>query len=228
MTKAIIACLMLEGLFSGCTHLSPPAPTTPVPAAVAPAGTQPATSAVPVAPAVEPVRPSEAAAAPLPPAPEPSSQAATVARGATPGSPTLATRKTNETKTVVQRTAPSKAAPSLPKPAAVTPAEPQPVTAPPALNLAALEQRLRDTRAIGVFTKLSLKNQVDDLLDQFRAYYRGRIATPLADLRQRYDLLMLKVISLLQDSDPPLATDIVASREAIWGILRDPEKFATI
>ncbi len=105
---------------------------------------------------------------------------------------------------------------------------PQPPPAPPALNLTSLEQRLRDTRAIGVFTKLSLKNQVDDLLEQFRAFYRGRAALTFGDLRQRYDLLMLKVISLLQDRDRPLATDIVASREAIWSILRDPEKFATI
>jgi hypothetical protein len=36
---------------------------------------------------------------------------------------------------------------------------------------------------------------------------------------------MLKVLALLQDSDPTLARDIVASREAIWGILADPEKF---
>ncbi len=79
-----------------------------------------------------------------------------------------------------------------------------------------------------MFTKLSLKNQVDDLLDQFREFYRGRIAVPISDLRQRYDLLMLKVISLLQDSDRALANDIVQSREAIWNILRDPQKFATI
>jgi hypothetical protein len=125
--------------------------------------------------------------------------------------------------------------PAPPKPAAPPPPQSQPSAAvaapppaPPALNLASLEQRLRDTRAIGVFTKLSLKNQVDDLLDQFRALYRGQVAIPLAALRQRYDLLMLKVLSLLQDSDPPLANDIVASREAIWGILRDPAKFATI
>jgi hypothetical protein len=131
-----------------------------------------------------------------------------------------------------RRTTPPKAAPAPPKPAvaatAAASAAPPPAPAPPALNLTALEQRLRDTRAIGVFTKLSLKNQVDDLLDQFRAYYQGKIAVPMTDLRQRYDLLMMKVISLLQDRDPPLASDIVASREAIWGILRDPQKFATI
>lgn len=98
----------------------------------------------------------------------------------------------------------------------------------PPLDLATLEKRLKETNAIGVFTKIALKNQVDDLLGQFRAHYQGRIKTTLAELRQPYDLLLLKVLSLLQDRDPLLARMIVASREAIWGILADPAKFATI
>ena len=98
----------------------------------------------------------------------------------------------------------------------------------PPLDLASLEQRLKSTNAIGVLTKLTLKNQVDDLLDKFRAYYQGKLKTTLADLRRSYDLLVQKVLALLQDADPPLATDIVASREPIWGILSDPKKFATI
>ncbi len=98
----------------------------------------------------------------------------------------------------------------------------------PPLDLASLEQRLKDTKAIGVLTKITLKNQVDDLLDQFRAYYQGKLKIGLADLRRSYDLLVLKVLSLLQDSDQALATAIAASREAIWGILSDPAKFATI
>ncbi len=76
-----------------------------------------------------------------------------------------------------------------------------------------------------MFTKLSLKNQVDDLLNKFRAYYKRQTRTTLAELRRPYDMLLLKVLSLLQDTDPPLARDIVASREAIWGILASPEKF---
>jgi hypothetical protein len=98
----------------------------------------------------------------------------------------------------------------------------------PTLNLADLEQRLRDTRAIGVFTKLSLKNQVDDLLDEFRTLYKGPNKQPPPVLRQHYDGLLLKVLSLLQDTDPPLAAAIASSREAIWGILADPEKFSRI
>jgi hypothetical protein len=99
---------------------------------------------------------------------------------------------------------------------------------PPPLDLTTLETRLKETKAIGVFTKITLKNQVDDLLEQFRAYYQGRAKTSLAELRRPYDGLVLKVLSLLQDGDPELARAIVTSREAIWGILADPNKFATI
>jgi len=95
----------------------------------------------------------------------------------------------------------------------------------PPLDLAALKERLRDTNAIGVFTKLALKNQVDDLLQQFRAHYLSGQKTGVAALRQPYDMLVLKVLALIQDSDPSLARTIAGSREAIWSILADPEKF---
>ena len=98
----------------------------------------------------------------------------------------------------------------------------------PPLDLASLERRLKDTPAIGVLTKITLKNQVDDLLKQFRAFYQGKLKSDLADLRRSYDLLVLKVLSRLQDSDQALATAIVASRDAIWGILSDPKQFAAI
>ena len=98
----------------------------------------------------------------------------------------------------------------------------------PPLDLAMLEKRLRETSAIGVFTKITLKNQIDDLLDQFRAHYQGRTKTSLTELRQPYEMLLLKVLSLVQDSDPSLARVIVASREVIWGILADPAKFSSL
>jgi hypothetical protein len=99
--------------------------------------------------------------------------------------------------------------------------------APPTLDLASLETRLRATSAIGVFTKLSLKNQVADLLDQFKAFHHGG-APALTTLREEYDLLLLKVLSLLQDNDASLASAVSASRESIWGILVDPAKFAKL
>jgi hypothetical protein len=100
-------------------------------------------------------------------------------------------------------------------------------TSPP-LDLPSLEKRLRETKAIGVFTKITLKNQVDDLVNHFREFHGGQGKTTLNELRQRYDMLVLKLLSLLQDSDTTLAHTIVASREAIWSILTDPAKLSSI
>ncbi len=61
-----------------------------------------------------------------------------------------------------------------------------------------------------------------------RDFYSKKSKATLAELRQKYDLLLLKVLSLLQDGDPQLAAAISASREAIWGILADPQKFSTL
>ena len=99
---------------------------------------------------------------------------------------------------------------------------------PPPLDLKSLETRLKETKAIGVFTKLALKNQIDDLLERFRALYQGRVKTPLVELRRSFDLLVMKTLALLQDADQALAGALASSRESIWGILSDPTKFATI
>ena len=148
-----------------------------------------------------------------------------------PAPPVAAERPPAKTKTGASPRATKPVAAPMQPAAAKTPAPPAappPPPAKPTLNLTDLEQRLRETRAIGVFTKLSLKNQVDDLLSEFRSYYQGPNKHPTPALRQHYDLLLLKVLSLLQDADPPLAQAVASSREAIWGILADPEKFSKI
>lgn len=119
------------------------------------------------------------------------------------------------------------------KPPAKTavPAPQQQKTAPPqsgpSMALATLEQRLKDTNAIGLFTKIALKNQVDDLVSRVRAHHEGNGAT-LSQLRQAYDELLAKVNGLLKEGDPALAGSIMASREAIWQVLTDPVKFAKL
>ncbi len=117
-------------------------------------------------------------------------------------------------------------APVAPAPAVARPAG---AAAPgPQLDLPGLERRLKETDAIGLFTKLSLKNKVDDLVEQFRAYHGGQQPPTLADLRPSYELLIMKVQSLIQKDDPTLADDVARSREVIWSVLADKRKFATI
>jgi hypothetical protein len=221
----ILVCL------SGCAHVKAPA-STPVPAATV---SSPAQTAVP-APEVQPPPKSAAATPPAASAEAPVAPAKIAAPGpaSVKAKPPSAKGSPKPPATVASATPPSKPAAAAAAPVAATPAAAAPVAVDKApeqqatLDLGSLEQRLRDTHAIGVLTKLSLKNQVDDLLNQFRSFYRGEGKTSLPELRQRYNLLLLKVLSLLQDGDAQLAAMISSSREAIWGILADPEKFSKI
>ena len=126
------------------------------------------------------------------------------------------------------KAAASKAAPPKPAAPAAPAAAARAATAGAPLDLDALKMQLKETKAIGVFTKLALKNQVDDLLDKFRAHHQGKATPTVTELRQSYDLLMMKVLSLLQDHDQKLASEIVSSRERIWGLLVNPTTFAAL
>jgi hypothetical protein len=193
---------LLVFLTAGCASIPSSGPVAPKPEVVE---TQPATPQSTAGPSARATQPPGPAAAATPAAPGKKTPAPATKPPATPAPATAATK------------------PAAP-PAAATPAP----AAPAALDLNALKEQLKETRAIGAFTKLSLKNQVDDLLQQFRDYYQGRAKVTMAQLRRSYDLLLMKVLSLLQDGDQKLASAIVSSREAIWGLLADPKKFATL
>jgi len=171
-------------------------------------------SATPSAPAAAPAAPAATAPPPQAAASPPSSDQAAAKPAAKTAAP--------------EAKAPAKPGVAPPPPSAKAVPAPAAKAAAPPLDLKALETELKETKAIGVMTKLSLKNQVDDLLSQFRAFYQGKLKTTLAELRRPFDLLVLKLLSLLQDSDPTLAAAIAASREAIWGILSDRTRFASL
>lgn len=91
------------------------------------------------------------------------------------------------------------------------------------------QDRLRETKAISTFSKLALlKNQMDGLLERFKAFHEGQIKTSLAELRRVFLLLVMKTLALLQDADPPLAGAPASSRESIRGVLSDPVKLKTL
>ena len=115
-------------------------------------------------------------------------------------------------------------APVVP-PVAASPAQPRAAVA-PALDLKGLEQRIKETEAIGLLTKLSIKNQVDDLVGQFRTYHDGRRPPTLVELRRPFEMLLMKLLALLQDKDPGLARMLNESRDAIWGVLSDRDRFS--
>ena len=227
--QPLIRAARIGGLFvlliAGCGGVKPAPPgeypragvAQAGPATVAPVEASPATTPTPPPPTVAMQGPTAAVAPAERPStlPPPTPAAKSIAKAGAPAAKAPA------------KAAPATAAAQPPKKDVVAQAAGSQKAAAP-LDLTSLETRLKETEAIGVMTKIALKNQVDDLLDQFRAFYAGKLKTTLAELRRPYDLLVLKVLSLLQDSDPSLAAAIAASREAIWGILSDPKKFATI
>jgi hypothetical protein len=194
-------------------------PTEPVAAPPSPVQEVPGRAA-PAAPATEEKKPAG------PPAGGASPGGAAPRPAAAPAAPSRPAAGTAGAGSPAAKGPPAKAAPAPVKQAAAAPAASKP--APPPLDLKALESRLKETDAIGVMTKLTLKSQVDELLDRFRAYHEGRAKSQVTELRQPYDTLMLKVLALLQDKDPPLADAIAASREAIWTILTDRAAFSNL
>jgi hypothetical protein len=210
MRRAYLMEILLVLLMAGCAEVAhaPPRTDSAIPG--------PAPAPVVAAPALAPESAAPVASAAVD-TPEAHARGTSVARTSSPpGKGTV--------KSPAAPAAP--AAPSIPAPVAA--AIPRNDQAPPTLDLAALEARLRGTKAIGMFTKIAIKNQVDDLLDQFREHYSGRVKTSLVALRQPYDRLILKVLALLQDGDPDLARAVVASREPMWDFLADPARFATL
>ena len=235
VSHAVVLLLLFT---AGCTRATSVPPASE-PQIVVTQAEVPQPAAEPAAPPAEPAEapaPSHTPPAPQPaaelvaPATPPASPAAAPAPGTRPPAPKPATKP-------AARATPPAGPAAVPAPDAGTGAPPAASTAPPvaktptatrALDLKTLEEQLRGTKAIGFFTKIALKNQVDDLLDRFREYYKGKAQLTMMELRRSYDLLMMKVLSLLQDEDQTLASAIVSSREAIWGLLADPTTFATL
>ena len=117
-----------------------------------------------------------------------------------------------------------------PAPAESPPPEAAPPAAPPAepaISLAELGARIKQTPALGTFSKLSLKNDLDDLVDGLRGYH-DRKEGDLEALHQRYEALVLKLMALLEEDEPELALALSRSRERIWNRLVDPVEFAKL
>ena len=237
------ALLMLLG---GCVHqrvvapeadsAAAPPPATPA-SANAPAVEAPPQSAASDAATATALPPPYAASMPAAPT-KPLVAAPTPSRQGSPPAAAVSSGKQGASMPDLKSVPPalSKVSPAAAEAGSVGPAPPATAATPPAqsaqavaaLDLASLEQRLRDTPAIGLFTKLSLKNQVDDLLAQFKSFHHGQTPPTLTQLRQRFELLLIKVVSVLQDRDATLAAAVSSSREALWSILSDPQKFAQI
>ncbi len=93
------------------------------------------------------------------------------------------------------------------------------------VDLDDLVKRIGDSSAIGTFTKLSLKLEIDRFERDLRAFHDRAGKHSLGELHERYDLLVHKLMRLLQDKDPGLAREIAEARDFLWAKLADPREF---
>ncbi len=207
MAVAVAGCLALPGNVARTPDAPPP--TAVVQPELLPEPPVAAATQIDTAPAAVPEAPAAAATTPAP-----------AAKAAKPAAaPAAPAHKAVVVPPVVQA---ARAPVPVEAPRKETPVA---VARPAALDLHTLESRLKDTKAIGIMSKLALKNQIDDLLARFRTAHAS--GGSVASLRPPYESLLAKVQSLL-DGDPKLANDVSASREAIWGVLTDPVKFRSL
>jgi len=122
------------------------------------------------------------------------------------------------------------APPSAPAPAPLPLPEaknPDQTPAQASISLEELGARIKATPAIGAFSKLALKNDIDDLVGDLRGYHEHHKGD-LDDLHQRYEALVLKLLALLEEDEPELALALSRSRNDIWSRLVNPVEFAKL
>jgi hypothetical protein len=144
-----------------------------------------------------------------------------------PSRPALSPRQaapTPQVQPVGAQTAPPAVAPAK-EPAKEVPQEVKPIEAKKVqekatgFDLDMLAERLKQTSAIGVFTKLAINSEATDLIEAVKKYRKlAVLQAKHAEVRSRFDGLVMKILALLE-GDPQLARDIYAAREQIWSSL---------
>ncbi len=93
------------------------------------------------------------------------------------------------------------------------------------VDLNALVDALRETKAISMFKKLHLKKRIDQLLSNAKAYHEGNRDFTLEQIKEQYHLFMIKVAAMIQATDAKLHQMICDAWNEIWEDIEDPIKF---
>jgi len=84
------------------------------------------------------------------------------------------------------------------------------------VDIKTLETRLKNTDAIGFFTKLAIRSNIIDLMNKIKQYRKkSMLKAKIKEIRTSYDGLILKIVALLEE-DPKLSRDLYVGRESIW------------
>ena len=93
------------------------------------------------------------------------------------------------------------------------------------VDLQILGNMLADTKAVGLFTKLGLKKDIEKMLSRLSKFHDGNSKFTLEQLEEQYDLLLMKIARHLQDKDLTLHRHLCNAWLVIWEDLRDFDRF---
>jgi hypothetical protein len=96
------------------------------------------------------------------------------------------------------------------------------------LDLQMLSAALRDTKAVGAMTKIRLKSDINKVLKRLENWHAGKTKFTLDELEEQYNLLLMKIATLINDRDQVLHQQICNSWVGLWLDLKDPDSFRKI
>jgi hypothetical protein len=96
------------------------------------------------------------------------------------------------------------------------------------LDLQMLSGALRDTKAVGTMTKIRLKSDINKVLKRLENWHAGKTKFTLDELEEQYNLLLMKIATLINDRDQVLHQQICNSWVGLWLDLKDPDSFRKI
>jgi hypothetical protein len=96
------------------------------------------------------------------------------------------------------------------------------------LDLQMLSGALRDTKAVGTMTKIRLKSDINMVLTRLENWHAGKTKFTLDELEEQYNLLLMKIATLINDRDQVLHQQICNSWVGLWLDLKDPDSFRKI
>jgi len=89
------------------------------------------------------------------------------------------------------------------------------------IDFETLEKKITETNSMGLMTKLKLKSDINKLLAELKTFHAGNSPLTQEQHREQYDLLYMKVVSLVQEKDPDLYHQLCNAWDPIWASLQD-------
>jgi hypothetical protein len=96
------------------------------------------------------------------------------------------------------------------------------------IDFESLEKQVRETKAMGAIAKIKLSNDINKLLAELKAFHAGKSSLTLEQQREQYDLLYMKIVTLVQEKDPELYNQLCNAWDPIWAELQDEKNLQTV